>query len=240
MNSRILSLFLVALLMSTASMAYELLLAQSLSTLLGNSVLRYSVTIGLYLAALGAGATLCAARPARPGVIRYDALLKIEIILAALGGGAPAIIFLCEYLLRRSVGTADGLGSWLLSFAVAHVWIIVIGMLSGYEVPLLLEVAEAETGRSIATEIIAVDFFGSFLGTVLVPLVLYPRYGIFGAAFVAGILNVVAAVILMVQFTPSRRLQAQARILVPALTAALVSLLVWRDTLVKLVDEMLF
>jgi spermidine synthase len=56
------------------SIVYELLLGQALSAFLGNTVLRYSVTIGLYMMSLGIGSMIAEGRfVARPAV----ALLRV-------------------------------------------------------------------------------------------------------------------------------------------------------------------
>ena len=52
-------IYVVTVLVAFCSIVYELLMAQTLTLLTGNSVLRYSTTIGLYLASMGIGAFLC-------------------------------------------------------------------------------------------------------------------------------------------------------------------------------------
>ena len=51
-------LLFVVLIISGCSMCYELIISALSTYLLGNSVLQYSVTIGLYMAAMGLGAYL--------------------------------------------------------------------------------------------------------------------------------------------------------------------------------------
>ena len=48
-------LMLTTLIISGCSMCYELIISAVSSYLLGNSTLQYSITIGLYMAALGIG-----------------------------------------------------------------------------------------------------------------------------------------------------------------------------------------
>ena len=47
--------YIITLILAFCSIVYELLLGQTLSAFFGNTVLRYSVTIGLYLFAMGMG-----------------------------------------------------------------------------------------------------------------------------------------------------------------------------------------
>ncbi len=65
------------------SIVYELLLGQSLSAFLGNTVLRYSVTIGLYMLSMGIGSLLAEGRFVKHPVIT---LLRVEIALTVTGG----------------------------------------------------------------------------------------------------------------------------------------------------------
>ena len=70
--------YVIIFILAYCSIVYELTMAQSLSAFLGDTVLRYSTTIGLYLASMGIGAFLC-----RGGLFRNPAysLVKIEIML---------------------------------------------------------------------------------------------------------------------------------------------------------------
>ncbi len=45
--------FAIALILSACSLLYELLIAQTLSLLAGNTVVWYSLTVGTYLGAMG-------------------------------------------------------------------------------------------------------------------------------------------------------------------------------------------
>jgi len=105
------------------SIVYELLLGQSLSAFLGNTVLRYSVTIGLYMLSMGIGSLLAEGRFVKHPVIT---LLRVEIALTVTGGFS--VIFL---MLVNSVGLPDIAFFWL-----AHFLIILIGVLTGFEIPL--------------------------------------------------------------------------------------------------------
>jgi hypothetical protein len=112
------------------SLLYELLLAQTLSALLGNTVLRYNLTIGCYLGALGLGAILCGSRPADP----VPRLIRVEIGLSVLGG-VSVILFYFLDMLHRYFFSLVPAGSWWqptagVGFLVAtHALIVAIGLL---------------------------------------------------------------------------------------------------------------
>ena len=76
--------YLVTFVLAFCSIVYELLLGQTLSAFLGNTVLRYSVTIGLYMMSLGIGSMIAEGRLVKRPV---TGLLRIEILLTVVGGG---------------------------------------------------------------------------------------------------------------------------------------------------------
>ena len=67
----------------------ELLMAQTLTLLTGDSILRYSTTIGLYLASMGIGAFLCTGKRLAGAV---QTLLTAEILLGLVGGSAVMVL----------------------------------------------------------------------------------------------------------------------------------------------------
>ena len=179
------------------SITYELLLGQTLSAFLGNTVLRYCVTIGLYMLSMGIGAMLANRRALRRPV---RSLQQVEILLTVLGGASVMSLFL-----------ADGAGTpgWALALG-AHVLVIVIGVLTGLEIPLLIEArAHAGSARSDgaqggtaqgdsghAGEVLGIDYAGAFAGTVLFALWFYPRLGIVPTAFGVASLNALMGLVL--------------------------------------------
>ncbi|MBI2374656.1 MAG: hypothetical protein HYV07_11730 [Deltaproteobacteria bacterium] len=186
--------------LAAASIIYELLLAQTLASVLGGTLVRYNVTIGLYLAAMGAGSWWSgpgASAPARR-------LVKVEVALSALGAIAPAIALAVDAFVGPSGPR------WPLEVA-GHGLVVLIGLLSGFELPLLMQLGEAES-RGKATRVLAVDYFGTLIGAVCFPLILLPGLGLFGVALSTSLANAVAAIAL------ARRTEG-ARLIIAALLA---------------------
>ena len=71
-----------------------------------------------------------------------------------------------------------------------------IGILSGFEIPLLIDIKRREKGGSI-NPVLGVNYFGALAGAVMFPLVLLPTIGVLLTAFLAGILNAVGGVLLL-------------------------------------------
>lgn len=168
------------------SIVYELLLGQSLSAFLGNTVLRYSVTIGLYMLSMGLGSLLAEGRFVKHPVIT---LLRVEIALTVTGGFS--VIFL---MLVNSVGLPD-----IAFFGCAHFLIILIGVLTGFEIPLMIELRNLEVEGS-EQKVLGVDYLGAFSGTVVFAFFFYPVVGLIPTAFVVGLLNAFVGVLLVTQW----------------------------------------
>ena len=168
--------------LALSSICYELILAQSLSAFLENTILRYSVTIGLYMCSLGIGALFAGEKWTRQSVIN---LLKIEIGLTMIGGFSVALLFLTDAF---DVGRMGFL-------MVSHLLIVAIGFLSGFEIPLLVRMAEFYK-KSPVNQVLAINYAGAFCGTVLFAFYLYPHLGLLPAAFLIGIVNAVSGLCL--------------------------------------------
>lgn len=178
-------IFLITFILAFCSIVYELLLAQSLSAFLENTVLRYSVTIGLYMFSMGFGALMAEGRFIRNPVLT---LLRIEILLTVIGGFAVVLL----HLLNMSVL------SRLVFSLLVHGLIVLIGVLTGFEIPLLIEIRNREKERS-ENAVLGVDYFGAVLGTIIFAFVFYPVMGLIPTAFFVGSLNAGAGILLFTQ-----------------------------------------
>lgn len=168
----ILSSFLLAF----CGIIYELTLAQTNSILLGNSSLQYGITIGLFMAGLGAGAW-----KEYPVERAREMLIRLQTLLAF---GAPA-----GYLLLW-LG-ALFLPAWLL-WPFSCTLIFAIGFITGRELPLLMHLA----GSGKANLVLGADYFGMLAATVLFPYFLLPVWGTLGALALAALINAVCILLL--------------------------------------------
>jgi len=198
------TLYLLTVVVAMCSIVYELLLAQTLSAILGNTVLRYSITIGCYLGALGVGAILVGSRH-RDAAGR---LLRVEVALSALGGLAVPLFYAFDAVQRYVYLSAPYGSVWdtiaPAAFLIAtHLVIVAIGLLSGFEVPLLITLGEQLRPRS-TNRILGIDYFGALLGSVLFPLVLLRTLGLVATGFAVALLNAVAAAVLFGVWRPAR------------------------------------
>ncbi len=183
--------------LAACSLLYELLIAQALSVLAANSVMRYSVTIGVYLGAMGFGA-LSAGR-LFSGADSRISLGKVECVLSVLGGSGVAVIhaahMLFTYFLLQGAETA-GLA---IFFSCAAAVIIAIGFFSGVELPLLIGIAQERLPQTAASRVLAADYFGSLAAGLLFPLVLLPRLELAGIGFLIAFVNALVACMLLAE-----------------------------------------
>ncbi|MCB0345871.1 MAG: hypothetical protein KDD66_12200 [Bdellovibrionales bacterium] len=182
-------LFVVTIVVAFCSMTYELLLGQALSAFLGNTLLRYSATIGLYMFSLGFGAYLVEKRWEKSPL---SSLLIVELALAVLGGMCIAALHLLNLI-----------GNPLLFSLAAHGLIVLIGTLSGFELPLLIAIGVQlrEMDASYAERIVlSASYIGAFIATIVFAFWFYPLAGVTSTAFGTASINAMAGMYLGVLF----------------------------------------
>lgn len=175
-------LMLTTLIISGCSMCYELIISAVSSYLLGNSMLQYSVTIGLYMSALGLG-SYCSRFFNRK---LFNTFVNIEIMIAVLGGLSALTLFWANLYIKSYE-------------AVMYFEILLIGSLAGAEIPLLTRIVESDEQNLKLTlsSIFSFDYIGGLIGAVAFPLLLMPKFGYFVTAFLCGLFNIASAMIIL-------------------------------------------
>jgi len=84
----------------------------------------------------------------------------------------------------------------ILFFTFSYGVIAVIGILSGFELPLLIHLREQEKERT-ANLVLGVDYLASLAGAVVFALLFLPYLGVLRTGFVTATLNVSAALVLL-------------------------------------------
>ena len=172
--------FTLIFVLAFCSIVYELTLCQMLAAINGNTISQYSMVIGIYIASLGFGSLLVGFfEPKNTSKL----FIQIEFFLALLGGLSPLVLLFYKAL---------GLYS---SFSV-HLLVILIGLLSGMEIPLASQYLKNRSNNCNYSFILGADYFGSVVGCVVFPLLLYPSLGVFYTAVSIGALNLVMAILI--------------------------------------------
>lgn len=158
---------------------YELIIGSISAYLLGNSVYQFSITIGVFMFAMGIGSWLSQHVTRR--LIRT--FIQVEIALAVVGGVSSIALFLTFPFSPAFYRTV------MLGF------ILVIGTLVGLEIPLLTRIMAEGGGvrRSIAS-VMSLDYVGALIGSVAFPLALLPSLGLVRASFAIGLMNIGVAI----------------------------------------------
>jgi len=193
----------ITVVLSACSLVYELLIAQTLSLLAGNMVVWYSLTIGGYLGAMGLGAVAVDTGAARRG---WNTLFVVELLLTVVGGLAVVIIQLAHSLyLYYYVSVGPSTGSALPFFGVTLVMILLVGMLSGVELPLLIRLGNDASGDGkVTNRVLGWDYIGALLGGLLFPLALLPFFDLAVIGFGTALVNVSMGAYVLYRFVPRK------------------------------------
>ena len=164
-------LLAITLIVSACSLLYELLIAQTLSLLAGNTVVWYSLTVGTYLGAMGLGAVLF--RPSAGGSA-WARLFKVELLLSLLGAAAVLLIQLAHSV-HLFLSPAAGGPSLFIFFGVSLTMTLLVGVLSGIELPLLIGIGnDIVDGSRLTNRVLGWDYIGALVAGMLFPLALVP------------------------------------------------------------------
>lgn len=166
-------LYINVLVIATCGLIYELLAGTLASYVLGDSVTQFSLVIGVYLSALGVGAWL--SHFVREKLART--FIEVELGVALLGGTSAPLLFFGFSHLQWFQGLL-----FLIVFA--------IGVLVGLELPLLMRILKEHLDFSdLVSRVLAFDYIGALVASILFPLFLIPRLGLVRTSLVFGIIN---------------------------------------------------
>ena len=167
------TLLYAALIAGLCSIIYELLIATTASYFLGDSVRYFSLTIGLYMASMGAGSFVSK-------YIDDDLLprfIQMELWLGLIGGlSIPVLYFAYAYF--------DALIPFYVLFTIT------IGFLIGLEIPFLTRLMQDyhQLKFNIA-HILSFDYLGALIATVSFPFLLLPFFGVYQSSLIFGLVN---------------------------------------------------
>ncbi|RVU49067.1 polyamine aminopropyltransferase [Rubrivivax rivuli] len=188
------SVFVVA----ACGLVYELAAGALASYLLGDSVLQFSTIIGSYLFAMGIGSWLSK-------YIRHQLVaqfLRIELLVAFIGGLMPALLFTAHSSLPASAE---------LPFRVMLYGLVgVIGILAGLEIPLVMRILKAHFAprwalSDLVSQVLTFDYLGALMVAVAFPLLFVPHLGLVRTGLFFGLLNAAVAVWVLFAFRADLR-----------------------------------
>ncbi len=143
---------------------------------MGDSVKQFSLTIGVYMAAMGVGSYL--SKYLEQHLLNW--FIGIEIFLGLIGGASVPILY--ASFNHLSVGAYQVL---MLSLTAA------IGVLTGFEIPLLARILKSYYPlKTNLANVLSMDYIGALAATLLFPFLLLPFFGLFKTSLAFGLLNI--------------------------------------------------
>jgi len=168
--------FITIFLAGLCSLIYELLISTTSSYFLGDSVLQFSLTIGIYMAAMGIGSYLTKFLTGN----LLESFVKVELILGLVGGASVPILY---FIFDRLSPLEYQFSMLLITFLV--------GVLTGFEIPLLVRILKENYPLSSnLAYVLSLDYIGALIATLLFPFLLLPYLGTFRTSIVFGLINI--------------------------------------------------
>ncbi len=179
-------LLLSVFVLAVCGLVYELIAGALSSYLLGDSITQFSLVIGLFLTAMGVGSYL--SRFITRNLLPW--FVAIEIAVGVVGGLTPLAGFTTFVYTELYVPTLFAL-------------VFLVGMLIGMEIPLMVRILQGTASLRVnVANVLAVDYIGAFIASILFPFALLPHVGLVRAGLVMGLSNVAVAGLLIWRFRP--------------------------------------
>jgi len=179
----------LAFLFSLCGISCQFLLVRALDPFIQDEVLCQSVTLGVYLLGMGAGAALLSRySPRFPLRILFRAELALALLAAFLVPLCYAAFLALELFsdswLLESLGATK-----LLLLVLFQPFAFALGALSGLEIPLLSQWLESRGEKNTVTFALAFSYFGAIGGAFFVSFLLLPGLELGAAALTVSLLT---------------------------------------------------
>jgi spermidine synthase len=223
-SRRATTLLISVLIIAICGLTYELIVGTLSSYLFGNSVVHFSLTIGLFMSAMGIGSF--ASRWVRGKIV--DRFIQLEMAIGLVGGCSAALLY-------AVFATTE-----LYYLAMVSLTVFV-GTFIGMEIPLLTRLSGGwESLKNRLANILAFDYLGALLASILFPIVLLPQLGLLKTSFATGLVNLFVAGLNLWAFRKELEHWQRLAALGAGVAAVLVAGGVWSVQLTSLFEEQLY
>lgn len=168
-------LFVSVGILAICGIFYELIISTFTAYFLGNSILHFSLTIGLFLFFMGVGAYI-----SRFFTDTYllDYFIQLEILLGIIGGLTGGALYVAYAMTE-------------VYYLVAFILVGLVGSLVGLEIPLLTRIIHKQSFelRHTLAQVLSFDYLGALVASLVFPLFMLPYLGLLRTSFVVGLLN---------------------------------------------------
>lgn len=180
-NPLLLAIFIIAI----CGIIYELIIGSISSLLLGDSIKQFSITIGLYMSAMGYGSYL--SKHFKKNLFTVFAGIELGI---GMIGGLSGILLFSAYAFTKF---------YTLSM---YLIIISIGILVGLEIPIITRIIENERNnlRITLANVLSFDYIGALIGSLAFPLLLLKNLGNVRTAYLVGLINIAVAIMVIFKY----------------------------------------
>lgn len=165
------SWFLITLILAFCSLSYEFIMVKVMTMSLGGRIGNYNLIVSLFTFSLGMG-TLFSEKVNKEKT--KETLCVVEFLLSIVGMLSPALILFFPSL-------------WLGSL-----FSLLIGFLSGFEFPLLLNIKPNSD-----SSLLGFDYLGMFLASIITPLIFFREIGIIPTLILVGMMNLLIAIVIL-------------------------------------------
>ena len=165
---------LITVLISFCGIAYQFLISRVLIQFSQDEVLNQSITLGVYLLALGVGAALASRLSS---VKNRQNLYLIEIAVSSLGILLVPLIYLFQ-MIKNIFFSNVSLGLFYGDKVVfqMQIFTFLIGLLTGFELPMLMQLGQGrQTLRFSNSRVLALSYFGALLGALFSAGLIFPK-----------------------------------------------------------------
>ena len=178
-------LLITTLLISICSIIYELIISSMSTYLIGDSVKQYSITIGLYMSAMGVGSYLSKKIKNR----LFNKFIYVELLTGVLGGFSTLILFFANIYTD-------------IYYLIMYLLVFGIGTLVGLEIPILTRIIEENNSniRANLANIFTFDYIGGLVGSIAFPLILFPKLGFITTSLFVGTINIIVSLTIIIKY----------------------------------------
>lgn len=208
-------LLIVTSILAFCSIIYELLLSNTLAIVTGNYIFWQSLTIGVYIGGLGLGAFYSDKLKNT-----YKSIVTVELGLSFLGAISVVYVYLFhgsyKYLDNLFFFTGDFQSAYYLQnmfflkivfFLAIQLLTLAIGVLSGFEIPLMMKIAEDRLGHSEEGEhqILGINYLGTLAGTICFAYFLLPKLDVIKTSVSVALLNLAVCCYFLIKYIKVKR-----------------------------------
>jgi len=191
------SIYLVAFIFSVLGIIYQLLIAQALTVLSGNSIVKYSLVIGFYLFASGIGSFLVGKKSLKK---IPEVLLKTELLVSLVATISIPVIYFFHIFQRYLVLTPSRQQFFILIFwLVSGVIIVAVGWLKGRELALIIGLSKEHHFKQVNI-VLSLDYFGCLAGALIFYFILISQFNLFQIVAISAVANLLTVFIFVIYY----------------------------------------